>query len=411
MQFYDREASIIIPTYNRAELLEFTLLSLFEQSVSANRFEVIVVNDGSTDDTMKALSRMRTPYRLKVIQNNSNRGAAYSRNQGIKASSGEILIFLDEMLADNKYVEKELDYHKVKEMVVAAVFNGQFIYTHFYANFSPEQRREYLKTARMPGISHNQTDKKGVIRLFRPRQVKDHSILHYGFKNKYFILCYRDLQALYGKFLQEMAAPWFMFVTNSVSLSRDLLEEAGYFDEEFKGAYFEEWELGYRLHQAGATFYNADDINCYHQAHPSIDSIIKIKNYLYFSKKHPVVEVLLVSAMWPPFNWTLLQWGKFVTQFKKLESTESSSFKELIKAVKDLSETLHRLASEYTAERTPPFLETAEAGYHRWEPSFASKVREQLHILKMESLHKGKYREIAKRFEDLLILPVNFEES
>ena len=53
---YSKEVSIIIPTYNRVELLEFTLLSLYKQNFPINKFEVIVVNDCSTDGTKNFLN-------------------------------------------------------------------------------------------------------------------------------------------------------------------------------------------------------------------------------------------------------------------------------------------------------------------------------------------------------------------
>ena len=57
---YSKEVSIIIPTYNRV-ILEFTLLSLYKQNFPINKFEVIVVNDCSTDGTKNFLNDLNPP--------------------------------------------------------------------------------------------------------------------------------------------------------------------------------------------------------------------------------------------------------------------------------------------------------------------------------------------------------------
>ena len=139
---YSKEVSIIIPTYNRVELLEFTLLSLYKQNFPINKFEVIVVNDCSTDGTKNFLNDL-TPFDLVVINNKKNQGAAYSRNQGIK-SPGQTAYFLDEMLVDRNFIQSHLKYHVQENMVITTHFNGQRIFTHYYENFSGKQKG-YLK--------------------------------------------------------------------------------------------------------------------------------------------------------------------------------------------------------------------------------------------------------------------------
>src|SRR6266571_4199886 len=82
--------SIIIPTYNRASLLPHTLNSVWGQSFSD--FEVIVVDDGSTDATHQLLSGYQG--RLRVFPQN-NRGPGAARNLGASRASGDYLAFLD----------------------------------------------------------------------------------------------------------------------------------------------------------------------------------------------------------------------------------------------------------------------------------------------------------------------------
>ncbi|QSQ20214.1 glycosyltransferase family 2 protein [Pyxidicoccus parkwayensis] len=82
--------SIVIPTYNRARLLEETLASVFAQEETD--YEVLVVDDGSTDDTLETLARYGE--RVRVFQQR-NAGPGAARNLGIREARGEYVVFLD----------------------------------------------------------------------------------------------------------------------------------------------------------------------------------------------------------------------------------------------------------------------------------------------------------------------------
>jgi glycosyltransferase involved in cell wall biosynthesis len=84
------EVSVIIPTYNSAQFLDEALQSVFDQTFKD--FEVIVVDDGSTDQTKQVLDKYGDRIRY-IFQENG--GPAKARNRGIKASSGKYVAFLD----------------------------------------------------------------------------------------------------------------------------------------------------------------------------------------------------------------------------------------------------------------------------------------------------------------------------
>lgn len=102
------ELSVIIPTYNRAESLRACLESLAQQKQPAADFEVVVVVDGSTDNTREILAELDLPYALRVVCQ-ENRGLARARNHGIEASQGRFCLFLDDdMLAAPSLVSAHL---------------------------------------------------------------------------------------------------------------------------------------------------------------------------------------------------------------------------------------------------------------------------------------------------------------
>ena len=93
--------SLIITTYNYAQYVERAIRSALDQSLPVNQFEIIVVNDSSTDATSTILENYSNDVRVFNLQ--ENLGLAGARNFGIKKAKGQFIIFLD---ADD-YLHKE----------------------------------------------------------------------------------------------------------------------------------------------------------------------------------------------------------------------------------------------------------------------------------------------------------------
>jgi glycosyltransferase involved in cell wall biosynthesis len=94
--------SVIIPTYNRAHYVTEAIQSVLDQSYQD--FEIIVVDDGSTDNTREAVTSFKDP-RLKYFCQ-ENQGVCVARNNGIHISNGEYIYFLD---SDDALLEKTLE--------------------------------------------------------------------------------------------------------------------------------------------------------------------------------------------------------------------------------------------------------------------------------------------------------------
>lgn len=103
--------SVIIPAYNCAKWITRSIRSILDQSLGDNDYEVIVVNDGSTDDLIQVLS----PYlnRITFINRTENKGLPYSLNEGIAHSKGRFIIRLD----SDDYVHR--DYLKIPYMFLS----------------------------------------------------------------------------------------------------------------------------------------------------------------------------------------------------------------------------------------------------------------------------------------------------
>lgn len=96
--------SVIMPVYNRAQTVDLAIQSVLRQSYP--NFELIIVDDGSTDSTVEVVSGLSDP-RIVFLQLEQNSGAAFARNQGIKKSKGRMISFLD---SDDYY---EPDFLKI----------------------------------------------------------------------------------------------------------------------------------------------------------------------------------------------------------------------------------------------------------------------------------------------------------
>lgn len=97
------KVSVIIPTFNNEKDIEQCIKSILNQSYSD--FEIIIVDDASTDNTLSVLEKYYKNDKIKIFKNDSNRKAAYTRNRAISESQGEYITVQD---ADDYSVKTRL---------------------------------------------------------------------------------------------------------------------------------------------------------------------------------------------------------------------------------------------------------------------------------------------------------------
>jgi glycosyltransferase involved in cell wall biosynthesis len=130
--------SVIIPVYNGEAYLRECIDSILNQSY--RNFEVIVINDGSTDGTRDILERFYSDNTAITVINKKNGGVSAARNDGINASRGEYLMFLD---ADDEYLPDAL-----KQMVMEMDDETDFLVCSY--------QKKWIKT-------HSQINKRQVL--------------------------------------------------------------------------------------------------------------------------------------------------------------------------------------------------------------------------------------------------------
>jgi len=114
--------SVVIPTHNRRNLLCKTIDCLCKQDIDTSDFEIILVDDASTDRTRETIEAIKKTVRIKYIYNDANRGRAISRNLGIKAALGEYILMLDDDIwASTSLVSSHLENHKREKGKIAVL--------------------------------------------------------------------------------------------------------------------------------------------------------------------------------------------------------------------------------------------------------------------------------------------------
>ena len=198
------ELSAVVATHNRRDILRKAITAYQNQTPTTPQFEVLVVDDDSSDGTEEMVNRLMPTMNLSIRYfRQAKRGAAAARNVGIRESIGRIILFTDDDIvpAENLVAEHLLCHARHTEPQCAVLG---------HITWSPEVH----PTPFMRWYGRN------VVVTFR------------DLKNA----CITDFRHFY---------------TGNVSVKRDFLQEHGEFDEDFEGYGWEDLELGYRLTKAG----------------------------------------------------------------------------------------------------------------------------------------------------------------
>lgn len=135
--------SIIIPTYNRAGYVEQAINSCLQQTFTD--FEILVVDDGSTDQTTEVVSKIQSPKLKYFYKNNAERGAA--RNFGVQHAQGQYVFFLD---SDDWLLPNHLQhaFNEINKRQFPEIFHSRYVI--FYEDSgkkisAPEIKKPYFE--------------------------------------------------------------------------------------------------------------------------------------------------------------------------------------------------------------------------------------------------------------------------
>lgn len=285
-------ASIIIPSYNAKERLYYNLQSLNTLEYSREDFEVIVVDNASTDGTEEMLSSIDANYILSSFNLNKNMGRAFARNYGVKEAKGNILVFLDsDMMVEKTFLAKHLEAHKAYNTVVCGQ-SWRRVYSFYYEDF-----KGYLKRNLIKQLFEKGTLKVGILKdkqaLISEAEIKSEGYFEVSFNLSKMYEAEKELLEKYGENLEGFYFPWSILVTNNCSIEKGLFDLVGGFDNSFIRWGCEDLDLGYRLYKNGCKFIKQNGIKSVHQEHPINFLDNGAENILYFTKKYDNIDLLL----------------------------------------------------------------------------------------------------------------------
>lgn len=112
--------SFVIPVFNSASSIQQTVDSIVYQENSSQINEVILINDGSSDDSLQVMQEIKATSKLRVIivDNATRKYSAFSRNRGIERATGDLICFIDsDIILPKDYMEQHIQFHKNNDCI------------------------------------------------------------------------------------------------------------------------------------------------------------------------------------------------------------------------------------------------------------------------------------------------------
>jgi GT2 family glycosyltransferase len=215
-----RDVSVVVPSYNRAAVLKESLDALHLQTYPHDRMEVVVIDDGSTDETGQVVRRFAAATDLAVVyERMENSGPAAARNRGVSLARGSVVLFIgDDIVADSALVAEHVKCHSPDD--------------------SPFGRAALGHTTWHPGMHVT-------------------SFMHW--------LEHGGPQFDYESVARQDPVGFGAFWTCNISVKRDFLRIFGLFDQQFRQAVWEDIELGCRLSRVGLEIRYVPEAVAYHK--------------------------------------------------------------------------------------------------------------------------------------------------
>ena len=262
--------SVVIPTYNRLPILEKCLRALEQQQLEAliSAYEVVVVDDGSTDDTVNWLLRNGSEFpHVRLVQQDHG-GPAEGRNRGVDHARGDVIVFID---SDLVVTESFLISHARRLEQTWQQRGDRLCFTY----------GAVINTANFDDPTSE------------PHKLSDLS--------------------------------WAYFATGNVGIDREVLERSGLFDTRFRLYGWEDLELGERLRRMGVVLVRCPEAVGYHWHPPlSLEQVPRLiavegeraKMGLVFYRKHPTrrVRFIIQFTVLHRLLWELLTLGGLLNE-------------------------------------------------------------------------------------------------
>lgn len=224
-------------------MLKIALNFLFNQTYPKDKYEIIVVDNGSTDGTEKMIASLESTCKLKYFTE-PRRGPHIARNLGIRQAEGEVVLFIDsDIFAPPRLITEHINYHqRFGEVIVSG------------------------PAVRTSNLNEN----------------------------------FKDIEKRISRKFWDLSGP--SLITSNLSVKKKYLIKIGGFDEDFEGMGWHDWDLGLRLKKLGLKAKRNLQAIVYHykeqRESANLDELMdkriqRGKNAVLYYKKHPTFKVKL----------------------------------------------------------------------------------------------------------------------
>jgi GT2 family glycosyltransferase/glycosyltransferase involved in cell wall biosynthesis len=294
--------SVVVPTHNRKEKLLACLDALARQSVLPQEFEVLVVDDGSTDGTEEVVATRRDPFTLRYYRQEQG-GPGTARNLGIEQAAGELILFIgDDILADERLLEEHLLAHAGSADPGMAILG----------------------------------------RIDWPDTIPKNAVMEY-------VCGDAALQFAYTLIPRLPTLDHRFFYTSNISLKREFLlgaADAGVrFDPDFRHAAFEDSEFAFRLMPRGLQIRYAEKARVFHDHSMDLDGFAAREfrageMAVVFYRKHPgqddQLQVRWIADLNGPVE-TILKQPEFLRHLQAFDGQSDTLLAALVGSLEELS--------------------------------------------------------------------------
>ncbi|MEC8997316.1 MAG: glycosyltransferase, partial [Candidatus Thermoplasmatota archaeon] len=242
---YSLGVSIIVPVYNRKEILTKTLAGILNQTYPQALIETVIADDGSSDGVEELIPEYEKVMNIKYVKQ-EDKGYRLSavRNLGIKAASHNFVVILDcDMLPYPELVESYMQYLHVTSEAVLIGYR-RFVCTDELS--ADEIRKDIELALNLPDII---TNNPVITKRGSRGPTKD----------------WREEIYAETNLLKDLDFPFRVFCGGNVAFSKSIFVRTGYFDEDFQHWGGEDMEMGFRIYNSGYYFIPVKGATALHQ--------------------------------------------------------------------------------------------------------------------------------------------------
>ena len=241
-----KQLSIIVPVYNVEKYIRSCLESIYRQGLEEDCYEVIIVNDGTMDNSMEMIKDIVCQHTNIEIINQANQGLSMARNNGIKKATGNYIIFLD---SDDLLVENCLS-----TLLMEVIESDADLFVTDFIRMEDEEINRYLNTPILLHHNHEIQEKTGRTLFMEDLNPRECYVWRTIYSRKFLVnnnikyvpsICFEDIPFTHECYLKAGKCirahfPMYIYRIGNASITKKINKKTG---KDLGTAIAKTWEL------------------------------------------------------------------------------------------------------------------------------------------------------------------------